>query len=375
MLIVDSRCTKYMTGNLKLLTNFIEKFLGMVQFRNDQFAPILGYSRKCYTQTGNDLLIGSRGTYLYTITLHGSSSPNLICLMAKASTSQTWLWHRRLSYLNFATINLLSKKDIVNGLPKLKFIKDHLCSSCKLGKAKCRNFKSKTTSSSNVRLHLLHMDLCGPLRVESINRKKYILVIVDDYSRYTWTDFLISKDENRSKASEDNTLGPEPQSQENVPTSDMTVTTSIKESKSLFGPMFDEYFNRGYQVVSMSSVVTAADGSDKRQQQQDTISSISTTIPADINQLDIQTLEPTTQPPTVNADENINQAKNAMFDEDKFINPFNTPVHEVAESSSRNVDPSNMHTFYQRHPSDYHWTKDHPLEQVLGNPSKPVYIR
>ncbi|GJS94261.1 retrovirus-related pol polyprotein from transposon TNT 1-94 [Tanacetum coccineum] len=73
------------------------------------------------------------------------------------------------SHLNFDTINLLSKYDIVTGLPKLKFVKDHLCSSCKLGKAKRKSFKTKTTPSSKRRLQILHMDLCGPLRVESFN--------------------------------------------------------------------------------------------------------------------------------------------------------------------------------------------------------------
>ncbi|GJX29497.1 retrovirus-related pol polyprotein from transposon TNT 1-94 [Tanacetum coccineum] len=116
---------------------------------------------------GNDLLTGSHGTYLYSITLLETTSLTPICLMAKASSSQAWLWHHRLSHLNFDTINFLSKNDIVNGLPKLKFVKDHLCSSCKLGKG----------------------------NVESINGNKYVLVIVDDYSRYTWTHFLRSKDE------------------------------------------------------------------------------------------------------------------------------------------------------------------------------------
>nr|GEX26455.1 hypothetical protein [Tanacetum cinerariifolium] len=111
------------------------------------------------------------------------------------TSSQAWLWHRRLSHLNFDTINLLSKNDIVIGLSKLKFIKDHLCSSCKLGKAKQKSFQTKATLSSKRRLQLLHMDLCGPIRVESINGKKYVLEIVDDYSRYTWTYFLRSKDE------------------------------------------------------------------------------------------------------------------------------------------------------------------------------------
>nr|GEX97650.1 hypothetical protein [Tanacetum cinerariifolium] len=235
LFIIDSGCSKHMTRNLKLLTNFVEKFLGTVKFRNDQIAPILGYGdlvqgavtikrvyyveglnhnlfsvgqfcdadlevdfRKstCYIRDlkGNDLLIGSHGTNLYSITLQDTSSTNLICLMAKATSSQAWLWHRRLSHLNFDTINLLSKNDILVGHPKLKFVKDHLCSSCELGKTKRKSFHTKITPSLKRRLQLLHMDLCGPMRVASINGKRYVLVIVDDYSRYTWTQFLRFKD-------------------------------------------------------------------------------------------------------------------------------------------------------------------------------------
>nr|GFA12210.1 retrovirus-related Pol polyprotein from transposon TNT 1-94 [Tanacetum cinerariifolium] len=144
---------------------------------------------------GNDLLTGSRGTDLYSITLQDTNCPNPICLMAKATSSRAWLWHRRLSHLNFDTINFQSKNDIVVGLPKLKFVKDHLCSSCELGKAKRKSFHTKLTPSSKRRLQLLHIKLCGPMRVASINGKRYVLVIVDDYSRYTWTHFLRSKDE------------------------------------------------------------------------------------------------------------------------------------------------------------------------------------
>ncbi|GJR14483.1 retrovirus-related pol polyprotein from transposon TNT 1-94 [Tanacetum coccineum] len=74
-------------------------------------------------------------------------------------------------------------------LPKLKYVKDQLCLSCEMSKAKRSSFKAKAVPSSKGRLNLLHMDLCGPMRVASINGKKYILVIVDDYSRYTWTLF------------------------------------------------------------------------------------------------------------------------------------------------------------------------------------------
>nr|GEX39301.1 retrovirus-related Pol polyprotein from transposon TNT 1-94 [Tanacetum cinerariifolium] len=144
---------------------------------------------------GNDLLIGNRRSDLYKISLQESTSSTPLCLMAKATPTQALLWHRRLSHLNFDYINLLSKKDIVIGLPKLKYVKDQLCSSCELSKAKRSSFKSKVIPSSKGRLNLLHIDLCGPMRVASINGKKYILVIVDDYSRYTWTLFLRSKDQ------------------------------------------------------------------------------------------------------------------------------------------------------------------------------------
>nr|GEX41261.1 retrovirus-related Pol polyprotein from transposon TNT 1-94 [Tanacetum cinerariifolium] len=144
---------------------------------------------------GNDLLTDNHGSDLYTIFLQESTSSTPLRLMAKASSTKAWLWHRRLSHLNFDYINLLSKKDIVIDLPKLKYVKDQLCSSCELSKAKRSPFESKAVPSLKGRLNLLHMDLCGPKRVASINGKKYILVIVDDYSRYTWTLFLHSKDE------------------------------------------------------------------------------------------------------------------------------------------------------------------------------------
>ncbi|GJV09243.1 retrovirus-related pol polyprotein from transposon TNT 1-94 [Tanacetum coccineum] len=150
LFIVDSGCTKHMTGNLKLLCNFVENIWFQTWFQMDSPPADI----KC------SVITTSYGFY---------------------------------SVLD--TINLLSKKDIVNGLLKLKYVKDQLCSSCELSKAKQSTFKTKTVPSSKGRLNLLYMDLCCPMRIESINGKKYILVIVDDYSRYTWTLFLRTKDE------------------------------------------------------------------------------------------------------------------------------------------------------------------------------------
>ncbi|GJW30690.1 retrovirus-related pol polyprotein from transposon TNT 1-94 [Tanacetum coccineum] len=178
--------------------NTIERTTSLIA-QNVEFKAQLPEKRKstCFVRDlqGNDLLSGTHGSDLYTITLQDLSSPTPICLLAKASPTQAWLWHRRLSHLNFDTINLLSKNEIMNGLPKLKFVKDQLCSSCKVGKAKRSSFKTIAVTRLKKRLDLLHMDLWGPMRVKSINGKKYIMVIVDDYSRYTWTHFLRSKDE------------------------------------------------------------------------------------------------------------------------------------------------------------------------------------
>nr|GEW23675.1 retrovirus-related Pol polyprotein from transposon TNT 1-94 [Tanacetum cinerariifolium] len=219
LFIVDSGCTKHMTGNLKLLCNFVKKFLGTVRFGNDQFTPILRYGdlvqgniminrvyyvkglnhnlfsvgqfcdadlevafRKstCFVRDlqGNDLLTGNPGSDLYIISLQKSTSSTLLCLMAKASPTQAWLWHRRLSHLNFNYINLLLKKDVVIGLPKLKYVKDQLRSSCELSKAKRSSFKSKAIPSSKGRLNLLHMDLCGPMRDETPEVLKEFLTMI-----------------------------------------------------------------------------------------------------------------------------------------------------------------------------------------------------
>ncbi|GJR35612.1 integrase, catalytic region, zinc finger, CCHC-type containing protein [Tanacetum coccineum] len=122
-----------------------------------------------------------------------ASSP--ICLSSKASKTKSWLWHRRLSHLNFGAINHLVRHDLVRGLPKLKFEKDHMCSACAMGKSKKKPHKSKPEETNQEKLYLLHMDLCGPVCVASVNGKKYIIVIVDDYSRFTWVKCLRSKDE------------------------------------------------------------------------------------------------------------------------------------------------------------------------------------
>ncbi|GJT18074.1 retrovirus-related pol polyprotein from transposon TNT 1-94 [Tanacetum coccineum] len=234
--IVYSGCSKHMTGNLQLLRTFVEKFMGIVRFEDDHFAAITGYgdyvqgnltichvyyveglghnlflagqfcdgdlkvsfrSNTCYVQNleGDDLLTSSRDSNLYTISISEMAASSPVYLMSRATSIKSWLWYCRLSHLNFGTINQLTSKDLVDWLSKLRYNKDHLCSACEQGKSKQASLPPKLVPSTKSKLELLHMDLCGPMRVTRINGKKYILVIVDDYSRYTWVYFLRAKDE------------------------------------------------------------------------------------------------------------------------------------------------------------------------------------
>ncbi|GJQ92622.1 retrovirus-related pol polyprotein from transposon TNT 1-94 [Tanacetum coccineum] len=218
------------------LMKFVSKFLGTIRFRNDKVAKIMWYgdyqqgnviiSRVYYVEglrhnlfsigqfcdadlevafwkntcfirnlEGVDLLSGSRDTNLYTISLDNMLNTSLIYLLSKASKTKSWLWHRRLSHLNFGTLNNLAKEGLARGIPRLKFQKDHMCSACALGKSKKSSHQPKAKDTNQEKLYLLHMDLCGLMRVASINGKTYILVIVDDYSRFTWVRCLRTKDE------------------------------------------------------------------------------------------------------------------------------------------------------------------------------------
>nr|GEY85911.1 retrovirus-related Pol polyprotein from transposon TNT 1-94 [Tanacetum cinerariifolium] len=300
---LDSGCSKHMTEDRSQLINFVQKFLGTVKFRNDHVVKIIGYGdykignvtilrvdfveglghnffsvgqfcdldlevafrqHTCFIHNldGVDLLTGSRGNNLYTLSLRDMMTSSPICLLSKASKTKSWLWHR-----------------LVRGLPKLKFKKDHLCSACAMGKSKKKSHKPKSEDTNQEKLYLLHMDLCGPMRVKSVNRKKYIL-IVNDYSRFTWVKCLRSKDEApdfiikflkmiqvrlKRMALEHDSLSPEIQCQDNVPQADRTVTTS-NELDFLFSPMFDELLNGSSKVVSKSSVVSSADAHNQRQQ-------------------------------------------------------------------------------------------------------------
>nr|GEY58384.1 hypothetical protein [Tanacetum cinerariifolium] len=123
------------------------------------------------------------------------SSGDLTCIFAKATLDESNLWHKRLGHINFKTMNKLVKSNLVRGLPSKIFEKKHTCVACKKGKQHRASYKSKPVSSVSHLLQRLHIDLFRPTFVKSLNKKSYYLVVIDDYSRFSWVFFLATKDE------------------------------------------------------------------------------------------------------------------------------------------------------------------------------------
>ena len=229
-----------MTGNKALLSDFVEKAGPNVSYGDGNIGKTLGYgninlgnviiqsvalvsglkhnllsiSQICdrgyhvnfleehceviSKTTGKVVLKGYRHGNIYEAKLSLNSESSAICLLGRASIEESWNWHKKLSHLNFNNINELVKKDLVKGLPKSVFTPDGLCDSCQKAKQRKSSFKSKTESSILEPYHLLHVDLFGPVNIMSIAKKRYTLVIVDEFTRYTWVYFLHSKDETPS---------------------------------------------------------------------------------------------------------------------------------------------------------------------------------
>ncbi|GJZ10556.1 retrovirus-related pol polyprotein from transposon TNT 1-94 [Tanacetum coccineum] len=520
--IVDSGCSKHMTGDRSLLRNFIKKFMGTVRFGNDNFAAITGYgdyiqgnitichvyyveglghnlfsvgqfcdgdlevafrSKTCYMRNleGDDLLTGGRESNLYTISISdmAASSP-------------------------------------------FKYGKDHLCSACERGKSKKASHPLKLVPSDHSKLELLHMDLCGPMRVASINGKKYILVSVEIilninvyffirtdetpeiykefiaqaqliykakfakirtdnqngvverrnrtlveaartmliFSRlpeFLWAEAVatacftqnrsiihtrhnktpyellrgrkpnveyfhvfgslcyptndrddlgkmkpkadigvfigysetsrgfriynrrtkkimetinVKFDELTAMASEHDCLEPELQRFINHNSSAETMNTPSKEDlDNLFGPMYEEYFEKKFSDTPINSAAQPT------QIHEDSPSTSSIIVDEHEAPPIVTTSDEQTSPISLTEADEFNQEDSADFDGNSQFVPYNPPSHEEIESSTTTLEPSNVQNFHQVQPSTHIWTKDHPLDQVIGDPSKPVMTR
>nr|GEU31012.1 retrovirus-related Pol polyprotein from transposon TNT 1-94 [Tanacetum cinerariifolium] len=338
----DLGCSKHMTRNLKLLINFVWKFLGTVCFGNDHVAAIMGFGdlqwgniliiRVYFVEglghnlfsvgqfcdsdlevtfkrnahfvrnlEGDDLLKGNHTTNLYIINLHEMASASPICLMARATSTMSWLWHQRLSHLNFDTINDLAKNDLVTEVTPSSY--------------------GFVWSNEN-RKHKWKMTLVEAART---------MLIFSRAPLFLW-----------AKA---------------IATACYTQNYSIIHRR--FNKTPYELINGRKPDIFFLHVFGALCYPKKDRE--------------DIEKLAAKATRKScsTQPKIV-----ANNVPNAMFNDNTFVNPFATPSTSAAESSSlQYVYPSNMHMFYQPYPHEYQWTKDHPLEQVIGEPPQPVLTR
>ncbi|GJU04586.1 retrovirus-related pol polyprotein from transposon TNT 1-94 [Tanacetum coccineum] len=366
-----------------------------------------------------------------------------------------------------------------------KYGKDHLCSAYERGKSKKASHPPKRVPSDYSKLELLHMDLCSPIRVASINGKKYILVIVDDFSRYMWVNFLCSKDETpniikkfiaqaqlnykakvckirtdngtkfknatlkahyeklgimqkvsiartpqqnrvverrnrtlvkvartmlifsklpeflwaeavattgfriynrRTKmimetihvkfeeliamASEHDCLEPELQRFNNYNSSAEPMNNPSKEDlDNLFSPMFEEYYD---QKSSDTPIYSAAQPTQVHEDSPSTSSIIVDTHEAPPI---VTTSDEQTSLISLNEADKFDQEDNADFDDNAQFVPYNPPSHEEIESSTTALEPSNVQNFHQVQPSTHIWTNVILIDQVIGDPSKPVMTR
>ncbi|GJX16248.1 retrovirus-related pol polyprotein from transposon TNT 1-94 [Tanacetum coccineum] len=242
--VIDSGCSRHMTGNMSYLTDYEEIDGGYVAFGGnlkggkitgkgiiktgnldfenvyfvrelkfnlfsvsqmcDKKNSVLFNDTECIVLSPNFMLIDEsqvllrvpRKNNMYSVDLNNIVPiGGLTCLFAKATSDESKLWHRRLCHLNFKIMNKLVKGNLVRGLPSKLFENDQTCVACQKGKKHRASCKSKTENSTSLPLHLLHMDLFGPTFVKSLKKKMYCLVVTDDYSRFTWVFFLATKDE------------------------------------------------------------------------------------------------------------------------------------------------------------------------------------
>nr|GEU92124.1 reverse transcriptase domain-containing protein [Tanacetum cinerariifolium] len=242
----------YQLGNVIVSKIYYVEGLGHNLFFVGQFCDadleVAFQKNTCYIQNlkGVDLLSGLRDINLYTISFDDMLKNSPICLLSKAPKTKSWLWCRWLSYLNFDTLNKPAKDGLAQGIPKLKFQRDHLCLTCALRKSKKSSHQPKAEDTNQEKLYLLHMDLCGLMRVESINRKS---ICCEDLGKLnakfrTRTSFM-------TPATSSSRLVPKP-----VPHQPFNPPTR-NDWDCLFQPMFDEYFNPPSSDVSTVPVVDA----------------------------------------------------------------------------------------------------------------------
>nr|GEW04566.1 hypothetical protein [Tanacetum cinerariifolium] len=396
----EFRLSKLFSGTIKFGDDHVAKIIGYGDYQNGNFMILrvyyvegLGHNlfsigqlcnlnlevafcqHTCFIRNlkGDDLLTGSRGNNLYTLSLGDMMASSPICLLSKVAKTKSWLWHRRLSHLNFSTINHLARRGLVRGLPKLKFEKDHLCSACAMGKSKKKPYIAKSEDTNQEKLYLLHMDLCGPIRVTSVNGKKCILVIVDDHSWFTWTLVRRIRTDNETKFvnqtlreyyekvdfDELAAMASKHSSLETV-LHEMTPVTICLELVPNLPPSTPP------EVIALINDVVALEPAES------TSSPSSTTVNQDAPSASNSQTSAETQSLVISNDveEENHDLDVAHMNNDLF---FGIPILENdSESSFSDVIPSVVHTSAPNSENVNKWTKDHPLDTIIGELEGPV---
>nr|GEV86587.1 integrase, catalytic region, zinc finger, CCHC-type, peptidase aspartic, catalytic [Tanacetum cinerariifolium] len=496
---VNALNSHHMTGNIKLLINFVWKFLGTVRFGNNHIAAILAYSdlkwgnititrvyfveglghnlfsvgqfcdadlevafrrNTCFIRDlyGVDLLKGNRSTNLYTINLYDMASASPLCLMACVTLSKSWLWHQRLSHLNFDTINDLAKMIsslVYQSLNILKNIFVPLVSKEKekepLTTQTYSEFKAAASSASYRfvwsneyfdSVSITHETFAAKTPqqngvVECRNRTLVeaarTMLIFSHAPLFLWAEAIAIAcyTQNRSiihrcfnKTPYELIQGRKPEISYLHVFGALCYPKNDREDIGKLGAKGDigsfigyssnfvayRVYNRRTAKIMKTMNVTFDElsamafeqNSSRHGLQSLTSGQISselklTYVPSIItpqkpseHHLDIlfeplhneylggrPSKAPRTIPdaPVIQNLQAPTASMNTVFEGDLFVNPFATPSTESVVFSTQYVDPSNMHTFYQPYLHDYQWTKDHPLEQVIGEPSRPVLTR
>ncbi|GKA45565.1 retrovirus-related pol polyprotein from transposon TNT 1-94 [Tanacetum coccineum] len=408
---LDSGCSKHMTGHRDKLINFVSKFIGTVRFRNDHFAAIIGYrdlqirnililrvyyieglghnlfsvgqfcdsdlevafrKHTCFVCNleGVDLLSGSRGSNLYTISMDKMMKSSPICLLSKASKTKSWLWHRRLSHLNFGTINQLAKQGLVKYLPKLKYTKDHLCSACQMGKSKKEPHPHKPepierrnrTLVEAARTMLIFSKSSLFLWAEAVATACYTQNRSLIHPRYNKTPYELLRDRKQElkylhvfgalcyPANDSEDLG------KLKPKADIEIFIGYSPSKKAY-----RIYNKRTRLImetinvqfdKLTQIASKQHGSGP-ELQGSTSRHINTARASSFTTINQDAHSPSNSPnneitTTLIQSTNVeepNEEEEAEFDNDTFINPFAPLETSSAESSSRIVDTSNMHTY------------------------------
>nr|GEX92923.1 retrovirus-related Pol polyprotein from transposon TNT 1-94 [Tanacetum cinerariifolium] len=383
----DNACTSItlepkIKRNLKLLINFVWKFMVTVRCGNDHVAAILGFGdlkwgnilitrvyfveglghnlfsieqfcdsdlevafrrNACFIRNlkGVDLLKGDRSTNLYAINLHEMASASPICLMARASSTKSWLWHQRLSHLNFDTINDLARNDLVSGVPKFKYNKEHLCPSLERRNRTLVEDARTMLIFSRAPLFLWAEALCYPKNDHEDIGKLGAKGDIGFFIGYSADSCAYRVYNLRTK--------------------------KIIETMNV---LFDELSAMAFEQCSSKPGIQSM-----------TFGQISSGLDLTYAPSTITTQQPT--------EGKLDLLFEAMYDDYIVVNrqllqellrllknlKFIKRQRAVESSSLQNVDPSNMHAFYQPYPHEFQWTKDHPLIQVIGEPPRPVLTR